>query len=694
MAKAIAKLITATIIVVFVFSALSFFVPAVHAANNVTVNPGFESSDTWIAHYSSFMGSYAKVQDSTYKHTGTYSGLTQTTAPKQEFCSASLYQSLDIYANSTGLFYYWIRKGNSAPNGYYYGEVCIYISGGYTLSYYHGFDGSSPPPDGSNYKYINVGDTPSGSWVQISRNLTSDLVGKFGSSILTQHIAGITLYSEGYKDLETYYAYGQRINWDDLWMDGIKAVYYNVTLTSSTTQGRINIGNITFAGTVYALPSNVTKEPGGYSATGNPPNGYVFDHWETLGGILVSNISQQTVWVTVSGNGTLRVVFRAGLSWTFMVYMCGDNDLDWWGRENINNMELAGSTDNVKILAMLDRDDSDGCGWLPGHPPPQRYLEHRYLIIHDTNPDVIASPSMWNRTEVNMGDPNTLVDFVNWSIQLYPAQRYALVLWDHGGGFEGICWDDMPYSNGPMTSDCLNMSELKWALNKIKTDNGLTINVLGFDACLMGQIEVAYQVRGLAKIYVGSEEVESVEGWPYNWILANLTNNPSMTENQLGAQIVTSYGHYYSMPGVPYGDVSTMSATDLQKIDGVAKSVSDLGSWLSANLGTVRSDVDWVRQNVYEYYNNSTDFVDAYDMAQLFSQRINDSTLQGLCTYVIQNITGAVFSEWHGVNATHSHGLQIYFQNVALQYNELEYDPIDMSVNYVWDNFLKAYLGI
>jgi hypothetical protein len=663
------KLVTATVILFVVFGTMAQLVPKAQAAGtNVIQNPGFELSTAWTARYSTFLGSYAKVQDSAYKHTGSYSGLTQTTNPKQEFCDAELYQTLNIGVQGLGAFYYWILKGSSAPNGYDTGDACIYMTGGYTLVYYHGFDSSSPPADGTTWKYINAGNPPIGTWTQVSRNLRTDLVNKFGSGILTQNVSEIALYSHGWMDLETKYKYGQRVNWDDIYMEG-NPLNYTVSLTSATLDGKTNVGNITLAGITYTLPNSVQKPAGSYSATGNAPFNYKFDHWEVSGGINVSNPNSQTTTVTVSNSGTLKAVFQKK-PWTFMVYLDADNSLDWYGPFNVNQMETVGSTSNVAIIVQMDR---------LGLPAK------RYYITKDNDTGTINSPVIQDIGEVNMGNPTTLVNFIEWTMTNYPAERYALVMWDHGGGYEGVCWDDT--SGG----DYLTMSELKSALNTVKTDTGAVIDVIGFDACLMAQVEVAYQIRGLVQVFVASEETIAGDGWPYHWVVGNLTAYPAMSAQQLGTQIVVSYGDYYGSAAYGNDPMATMSAIYMSPIEGMARSMSDLGSWLSAHLSTYRADITWARQNVYEYYYRSTDFVDTYHLAQLLSQRISDASFQRACQNVEGNITSTVFSEWHGSSATNSHGLSVYFADSNY---DATYNTLDMSVTYLWDDFVRQYLGI
>lgn len=115
-------------------------------------------------------------------------------------------------------------------------------------------------------------------------------------------------------------------------------------------------------------------------------------------------------------------------------------------------------------------------------------------------------------------------------------------------------------------------------------------------------------------------------------------------------------------------------------------------------MDTVRADVDWARQNVYEYSKypgiGGLGYVDAYHLAQLLKQRISDSEFQQKCDAALASIQSVVLASWMGTNATDSHGLHIYFEGVAAYYLSAEYDVLDMSINYLWDNFLKSYLGL
>lgn len=353
--------------------------------------------------------------------------------------------------------------------------------------------------------------------------------------------------------------------------------------------------------------------------------------------------------------------------WTFIVYLDADNNLDSAGVDDLNEMEMVGSTPDVTTIVQIDR----YYNWAD----QANHNARRYFATRDTNPSTITSVMLQDVGEVNMGDPLTLVNFVEWTMNNYRALRYCLVLWDHGGGFLGVCWDD--HSGG----DCITMNELETALDTITTETDETIDVLGFDACLMELTEVGYQIRNYAMTMVGSEEYEPWDGWPYDLILDDLVNDPGMWQIELCRKIVQAYGEYYD--GWSY---LTLSAIDLTKMNSFALKVDDFALCLIDALPTLRDIIETCRGQTEEYY--YTFYVDFYHFAQLVW---NNGICRDSATQVMEGITDMVIEEWHGSQHPNSHGLSIYFPETWGQYYSV-YDTLDLSVDCHWDEFLKAYL--
>ena len=218
--------------------------------------------------------------------------------------------------------------------------------------------------------------------------------------------------------------------------------------------------------------------------------------------------------------------------WTVIVYSDADDEVleeNMWF--DVNEMELVGSNSQVNIVDQLDRyagaftGDGDWTG------------ARRYLITHDDNLNTIASPVLQDLGEVNMSDPQTLVDFVTWAIQNYPAKKYALIMSDHGGGWTGG-FSDMSAS----ASSGMTIPEIANALAQIRQNTGLDkFEVFGFDACLMGEIEIFGSLYPYSNYMIASEEVIPSYGWSYAAWLGKLEQNPTMDGKGLSDAVISTY---------------------------------------------------------------------------------------------------------------------------------------------------------
>jgi hypothetical protein len=259
---------------------------------------------------------------------------------------------------------------------------------------------------------------------------------------------------------------------------------------------------------------------------------------------------------------------QAGVAnWTVMVYINAKNNLEQFGLLNVNQMEMVGSTDKVKIAVELGRmstyDSSDG-GWKG---------ERRYIIQKDNDTNHISSPVLQQIDKADMGDWNHLVDFVNWAKQTAPAQHYMLIVWNHGSGWlkssgddnllRGISYDDES-GNHMSTPD---LAKALAAIGKI--------DIYASDACLMQMAEVDYQIKDFATYIVGSEQTEPGDGYTYNTILGPLADKPDMSALELSKVTVQSYKDHYASSS----EGATQSAVDTATLP---KLTSLLNDWTKA----------------------------------------------------------------------------------------------------------------
>lgn len=277
----------------------------------------------------------------------------------------------------------------------------------------------------------------------------------------------------------------------------------------------------------------------------------------------------------------IQVPPRPPKVWTIMVYMAADNNLERYGFLNLEAMERALAqvpdppvhvvilVDGLRGLLQVSRPETRGGAWrFELGPDLAPNLVHMRTPA-GTDP-FLGSTNVSTPPDPNTADPATLSSFVTWAKQNYPAQKYGLILWDHGAGWKGVCIDDTS-SISKRRTDALFMGELAGALN------GADLELLGCDACLMAMIEVAWQVQPAARFFVASEEVECSQGWPYENILLHLMANPGWNGDSFGSQIVADYSAFYT--GGEFDDLKhTLSCIDLGRVAPIVNAVSMLGA--------------------------------------------------------------------------------------------------------------------
>lgn len=167
----------------------------------------------------------------------------------------------------------------------------------------------------------------------------------------------------------------------------------------------------------------------------------------------------------------------------------------------------------------------------------------------------------------NMADAATLEEFIRFSVNNYSSDRYSLILWDHGGG---------PLCGYGLDEQYQSMMSITALRNAIASSIESKLEVLGFDACLMGSVECAWVLRNVADYYVASEETEPGQGWNYAFLedLTRCANGADM-----GKLIVDTYFDYYTTLFNRYPKHKTditLSCTDLSKLNAVEVSLDNL----------------------------------------------------------------------------------------------------------------------
>ena len=210
--------------------------------------------------------------------------------------------------------------------------------------------------------------------------------------------------------------------------------------------------------------------------------------------------------------------------------------------------------------------------------------------------DLSLSEDDWivaeSEESLNMGDARTLSAFVNYCAQNYPAEHFSLICWDHGAG------SLLGYGNDELFGgDSLLLSEMKEAMQKTPFNRDNPLDIAGFDACLMGNLETAVICSEFARYMVGSEELEAGDGWDYHFL--NAFNDTSAPE-KIAENILEVTGAYYQVDDSGrFGADVTLSCLDLSVTEEVCDALNALSldmtqefsSTTYANVRKATSDV-------------------------------------------------------------------------------------------------------
>jgi hypothetical protein len=402
--------------------------------------------------------------------------------------------------------------------------------------------------------------------------------------------------------------------------------------------------------------------------------------------------------------------------WTFMVYLAGDNNLSAAGDKDMDEMRKVGSTDEVHIVAEFDNAGDRGT--------------RRFHVQKDGVDETVVKMG-----ETDSGSPEVLLDFVKWSRKNYPADHYALVLWNHGGGWEpseveriaekvrsaDFCLREaherrtsslgkaffrttvaeiygLPsVAERAIASDdgsghSLDTIELGKVLEKTKQILGQKLDLLGMDACLMSNLEVAYQTRPFVDYVVASEEDEPNDGWPYDAVLGKLVAQADVSPEGLAKQIVDAYVQSYIDRG--YTGAVTQSALDLSQIDALVNPLDVLSDAIIAHLPRARREIGEALYNTTAHFWRGT----LWDIAQ-FGMALAGETKDDVVRQAAKAVRDAlqpqsnafVIAERHnGSKVQHCGGVTIYLpprilHKVSRHYKELDY------AKHRWLAMLEAY---
>jgi hypothetical protein len=405
------------------------------------------------------------------------------------------------------------------------------------------------------------------------------------------------------------------------------------------------------------------------------------------------------LFIISCGDGSNSPAPVTGNKWTVMIYLDADNDLSSSGYDDLNEMQEVGSTKNVTVIVQFDTH---------GETTKRYKVEKGSLTLLE------------DMGELDMSDPATLQNFVSDSVSAYPADHYALILWDHGQGWKSA---SRPAVNKSIFNDYDNRNYNSFtpnyyvaiALADAQLKSGAKLDILGIDACEMSVIEAAYEFefRNVADIYVASQEVVSLDGWDYKDLLTRLVKKPRMTPVELSQAMVESFKNYYANSSYNDQTIAALALNVKYSSDGA----SDIGTLATAvngmalRLSALMAD-SGTRAATLELITNSRSqkvVTPVQEFDDIYVDLVDFSLLiEGDNSPVEQEFNKILLDEYHGPDRPNAHGLSIVFFDRSSPLDDYLYDPSYRNFNpdtktgsriafineFHWDEMMHTYFSL
>jgi hypothetical protein len=349
-------------------------------------------------------------------------------------------------------------------------------------------------------------------------------------------------------------------------------------------------------------------------------------------------------------------------NWLFLLYLDADNSLDVNAgahhvpvvQSDLDELMSVGSTADVTAYALVDRFDG----------PAHLYKFNKGSMDEMKN--------FWlNGKEANMGDPETLRTFVEFTSDASPADHTMLIFWDHGSPYS-VASDDHATDAGG--SDRLTQWEVVDALS------GFHVDVIGADECNVGHMEVAYEyAMGLQTDYlVAAETYTGWRGFPYDAVLRELTKAPSMTSRDAAVMMVEQTQLLLNKPPYSGERINTHAALELAKVPALAGSLKSLSDLLVADMSNSAQVISRARGVAqYCYGANAMGVIDLQTFVREIGAKTSSQAIKDAAAAALVNLNSVIVA-LHATRSTqnmlaglgigfpdHSSEMPSYYPNFA-----------------------------
>ena len=295
---------------------------------------------------------------------------------------------------------------------------------------------------------------------------------------------------------------------------------------------------------------------------------------------------------------------------------------------------------------------------------------------HVNNKSLVQDASL---DQANMGDYETFRDFLEWGMVTYPAKRYGVIMWNHGGAMEGVCYDENYDDDSLLNSEVVNGVYDARLLAGVSEK----LEFIAYDVCLMAVQDVAEYNSYNFNYMVASQESESGNGYDYDAWLPTLYNNPTTVNT---VTLLTKIADTFIAEQGTTSD-QTQAVYDLSKMPAYYTAFENLAAKLrtlitSASGWTTLTNIvsQCQKYGAYDYNGTTYYLYDVFDIDQFITKmQANGSAYRSSCSSQLSALRTAfnnlVVYERHG-SGTSGGGLNMFcpISGYAIHYYYDEYE--------------------
>ncbi len=369
--------------------------------------------------------------------------------------------------------------------------------------------------------------------------------------------------------------------------------------------------------------------------------------------------------------------------YTVMVYVTS-SELQDYAIKDLMEMKKIGNFSKLNILLQ-----TGGGATIDNNPKTSIDFSQnqRFQIVNNT------ILTLQNIGHQNMGDSNTLCNFLVWGINHFPAKKYVTIFWGHGNGIKGF-GKDITFNK-----DILTLQEIESSFRNAKEITQQKFELIGFDSCLMSSIEIAKRISPFANYMVSSEEIEPGGGWNYTSIFKSLIINPDQNGYLLGRVISDSYfNSFEKLPenkGFNIQKLVTLSVIDLTKIPQFEDSLSRYISHIVDNIKDISKVLEIlnVTEKIERYgksFDSSSGLIDIKSLISNLNRVFPD--FRNLGDIVYKQLDESIVYNVTGEEKINSKGLSIYMPKIVEEISK--YYTNTVPVRRLLKHFIGAFFQI